>query len=349
MSIKVIDLHSEAKFDPAQLVRDGYTGVIFKGGQGQLADVPRVHPEWRGLAHGNGLDVGWYWIPDSRYAPEGQKAAIKSTFPTAYFDELGLWLDCEKPRIDMTDEQYHKTPFAGWPLVESLARGVMAYSGRLPQGIYTAPGAFKLIFTYYGCPKPVLDWFAQMLLWTAQYPWLYVPRVSRPSLYGSWRAWTFWQWREGPDVDLFNGGIEDYLALFPGGHPEQSEDDPAPIPPIGGNVTKGIAFRATNIKAMTAGQTPAVTQLQPGQAVYGILKGTATAGDLTAFDHFYKADGARVALGCQCKAFAGNLALSTEAEPEVTPTPTPDPGAPAAITGATVHMSDGTDVELAPK
>lgn len=224
---KVIDLYSGDAFDALKLKADGYSGVIFKGGQGTLCDVPRLHSTWRDLAHKAGLDVGWYWVVDSRYSPESQKAAIKGAFPTACFDELGMWLDVEKPYVNMTDAQYWQTTYAGWRTVESVAYGVQAHSGKLPKGIYTSPGMYALIFS--GCPQGVRDWFAaNMLLWTAQWPWIYIPGVSKPTLYGSWKSWTFWQYREGPDVDLFNGEQADYIALF-GGDIEPPEPEPEPV------------------------------------------------------------------------------------------------------------------------
>lgn len=81
-----------------------------------------------------------------------------------------------------------------------------------------------------------------------------------------------------------------------------------------------------------------------GEYVYGDLSSAGT--DLIGFTHYYNTAGGRVELGAVCKVSIGaNLTVTPEAEPTEPPPATTD----ATIIGATVHLSDGTDVELVVK
>jgi hypothetical protein len=75
--------------------------------------------------------------------------------------------------------------------------------GRQP-GIYTSPGAWRLIFG--ACPKATQDWFAQAPLWTAQYG------VTQPDMYGSWKSALMWQYQGEPDYSVFNGTDDEFAA-----------------------------------------------------------------------------------------------------------------------------------------
>lgn len=208
--IKLIDLYSGNSFSPGQLKMDGYSGIIFKAGQGSWADVPRYHLEWWKQAKDAGFLVGWYWLCDSRYHSSAHMDEINKFRLLEDIGELGFWIDVEKPRISMTEAEYWNTPFAGHANLIDFAY-LLTLTGIKP-GIYTGPGAYNLVCR--DAPKTAHDYLAQFDLWTAQYPYNYVDGVSKPDLYGSWKNWTFWQYREGPDVNIFNGTDEEFVARF---------------------------------------------------------------------------------------------------------------------------------------
>ena len=194
MTIQILDIFADNKFDADAEKATGTDGVIIKAGQGQYAEYFARKCNYIDECKRVGLPWGVYWVVDARYSPESQKAAIKAKFKTqADFGPLGMWLDCEKPTVFMTDWMYSKLPYAYYKPIESIAQMILQTYGKQP-GIYTSPGAWKLIFG--ACPKTDQDWFAQAPLWTAQYG------VKSPTLYGSWKAPLMWQYQESPDYSV---------------------------------------------------------------------------------------------------------------------------------------------------
>jgi GH25 family lysozyme M1 (1,4-beta-N-acetylmuramidase) len=238
-SVQIIDLYSGNNFDAAQIVAQGYGGVIFKAGQGGWADVPRYRGDWWRQAGQYGLLRGWYWLADSRYSAGYHLDEIRRWFPDplALNSELGFWVDIEKPRVSMTEADYRKTKYHGHRNVLELIAGLEAMGVR--PGVYTGPGAYGLVFENASFPAHNAAAFradgTQRDLWTAQYPWIYLPGVSRPSLYGSFKKWTFWQWREGPDVNIYNGTQDEFAAAY--GEP--------PLPPLPPDPPAGKRWRIT--------------------------------------------------------------------------------------------------------
>jgi hypothetical protein len=172
----------------------GADAYIIKAGQGTLEYDWRTHA---GRAMAEGKPFGLYWLCDSRYSPEGHKAAIKAAFPDGNFGALGLWLDIEKPRLDMTDDQYRATPYHGYKLVESVWRGVQAYTGIYP-GMYFAPGSWDLIMS--AAPATLqMEFAAGCECWIAHYT-----SAAQPSMRGMWPRWAMWQWRAEPDYNRVN-------------------------------------------------------------------------------------------------------------------------------------------------
>lgn len=211
--IKLIDFYSGNRFDLQAVKDDGFTGVIFKAGQGVLADVPRIHPEWQDEARDAGLKVGWYWVPDSRVEGSRQVEAIDEWLPD--FGELGLWMDAEKPKISWTYEEYWATRYAGQQTIYNIMVGVQQlgrswFPHGLP-GFYTNPDFWYNVF--HKLPIEIQDWYSQALLWTAQYPYVWTT-FSRPTMYGRWDKWTLWQYRGEPDIDIFNGTEEEFNNIF---------------------------------------------------------------------------------------------------------------------------------------
>jgi hypothetical protein len=171
----------------------GADGYILKAGQGQL------EYNWRPFANRaeqEGKPWGLYWVPDPRYSPESQKAAIKAAFPDGRFGVLGLWLDVEKPRLDMTDAAYRATPYPYYKPIKSIWDGIAAYCG-VHAGWYFSPGSWDLILS--GMPKTVQDEIsAKSDLWIAHH------YATVPTMRGSWVSWSLWQWRGEPDYNHVN-------------------------------------------------------------------------------------------------------------------------------------------------
>ena len=210
--IKLIDVYSgNDRTDFQQLVSEGYTGIIFKAGQGGWADVPRYKPDWYREAGEAGLLRGWYWLVDSRITLQNHKNELRNWLdPQTLNDELGFWVDVEKPRISMSDNEYRQTPYAGAQHVMNFC-GFLTGLGVRP-GIYTGPGAYHTVAG--GADQATHEYLAQFPLWTAQYPYVYIPYISKPTLFGAWKTWTFWQYREGPDVNIFNGTDDEFYSRF---------------------------------------------------------------------------------------------------------------------------------------
>jgi hypothetical protein len=298
--IKLLDTYSGGAFTPDKWKAEGYTGVIFKAGQGQWADVPRYHPEWWTRAKEAGLMTGWYWLADSRHKSADHITEMERVNLFADLGELGLWLDVEKPVISMTEAGYWSTKYAGYKNVIDLA--YLLKLKNIHFGIYTGPGAYELVFR--NAPKDAHDYIAQFDLWTAQYPYVFIAGISKPKLYGSWKTWTLWQYREGPDVNIFNGTDAEFFLYFDS---EPTTTPEIPEQPTGVFTLKGTAKALTNIKPMDGGATLAVMGV--GDYAYGD-KGTT---DLTGFTHYYRA-GLKIELGKPCKAYLGNLTLTNEPE-----------------------------------
>lgn len=215
MTLKVINLYSGNKFDPDQLARDGFSGVIFKLGQGEKKDLP---DGWWDRAGAAGLKRGGFWIKDARIRVSYEVEAWKRTVGELGCGDLGIWVDAEKPYTTCTDEAYLAMPYRGWHYLYDFCyalqqTGYSKFAEGLP-GMYTSPGAWKLICLP-SIPVASQAWFGKMLLWTAQYPLIYAEGKSKPLLYGAWNKWTLWQWRQGPDYNIFNGSDAEFATLFP--------------------------------------------------------------------------------------------------------------------------------------
>jgi hypothetical protein len=337
MTIKLIDLYSGNDFKPDKLIADGFTGVIFKGGQGGWADCPRYHSEWWKQAKDAGLLVGWYWLCDSRYH---STAHVREMNAWKIFDDvgqLGLWIDVEKPMIGMTEKEYWLTPYAGYKNVVDLVYLVNGDGKGVDVGIYTGPGAYELIMR--GAPITAHDYLGAHKLWTAQYPWVYVPGISKPKLYGSWFTWEFWQYQEGPDINIYNGTNEEFFAKYGGQVNPIPPEPPIVTPPIGGTMYKGIAKQApVNVKPMD-GSSP-LAQLQLGWYVYGDY--STTRSDIINVTAYYKGnEGAKISLSKPCKVIASALTIT---EVPITP-PVIPPDADDYYVRAVLIKPDGTSDE----
>lgn len=265
MTIKIIDTYSNGEFNPHAWVEDGYTGVIFKAGQGAWADVPRYHPAWWRQAKDAGLYVGWYWLCDSRRRSSEHIDEMNRFHLFDDLGELGLWVDVEKPIITMKEKDYWKTPFAGHQnLVDFMY--LLTLKDIMP-GIYTGPGAYELVTRR--ASRTSHEYLAQFDLWTAQYYDNYQPGISQPRLYGAWTEWEWWQWREGPDINIFSGSDFEFVEKY--GHPVPPTGQPPDQIPPGDNQMK---FKATSQFAMSIRSdhntfSPKLGTLPIGQPAYG--------------------------------------------------------------------------------
>ena len=233
MAIKFIDTYSNGEFNPIKWKLEGYIGVIMKGGQGMLANIPRTNPTWQKEAHDAGLLTGWYWVCDSRYKSADHVSAMEQCGMLKDLGELGLWIDVEKPQISMSEPMYWKTPYAGHRNLVDLV--YLLKLKKINPGIYTSPGMYALVCRDIG--QKDKDYLAQCPLWTAQYYSgikLLTPALDprKPRLYGSWTKWTYWQWMESPDVNIFNGTDEEFWAYINQTPYEPPAHDPVVIDPI---------------------------------------------------------------------------------------------------------------------
>lgn len=218
MSIQLLDIYSNNRVNFEQEKATGTDGIFLKGGQGEWPDVPRVHPEWFDQIDALDIPRGIYWQMDARISPEKHKAAIKRLFPDGNFGKLGLWLAVELPFYPLPDFMYWRFPYAGYKMIESVWRGVFAYTGKYP-GIYTSISKWNLIFG--ACPLSLQAEFAEeSKLWVAQY------KVAQPSKIGAWgEDYTFWQYTENPDYNVYKGTEAEFRFEFGIG-----ESAPAPLP-----------------------------------------------------------------------------------------------------------------------
>lgn len=214
--VKIIDQYSGGEFNATILAMEGFTGVVFKAGQGAWADVPRYKPTWWKEAKDAGLLRGWYWLVDSRIHSSDHIKEMDRVNLFSDFGELGLWLDVEKPVISWTEAQYRATPYAGVKNVIDVA--YLLDSRGINFGIYTGAGAYELVTR--GATQIQHDYLAKFPLWTAQYHIPFTPDESRIRLYGSWKKWTLWQWRESPDINIYNGEDEEFYKEFNQTKPE---------------------------------------------------------------------------------------------------------------------------------
>lgn len=208
--IRMLDVYSGNVWKPVEEKARGIRGVICKAGQGGFYSLPKT---FIADCEKNGLAWGLYWLIDSRFDSGYHMRAIKKNFPEMNFGPLGWWWDCEKPQISMKDGQYWKTKFSGNGLIESVINKFAGWTGT-PGGIYTSPGFAKLLgwnsilFKGTGLAKKLAD----MPLWIAQYN----DNVMQPDLFGLWTDWLWWQFKEGPDDNYFNGDEEKFKKILDG-------------------------------------------------------------------------------------------------------------------------------------
>ena len=208
--IRMLDIYSGNAWNPVEEKANGIRGVICKAGQGGFYSLPNT---FISQCENNGLAWGLYWLIDSRYDSGYHLRAIKRNFPDLNFGPLGWWWDCEKPNISMPDRLYRKTRYSGNGLIESVIDKFTGWSGK-PSGIYTSPGFAKLVgwnsVLFKG--RSFAKKLAEMPLWVAQYN----DFVMQPEMFGLWTDWLWWQFREGPDHNYFNGDEAKFQAILDG-------------------------------------------------------------------------------------------------------------------------------------
>ena len=240
--IRMLDVYAGNVWDPVQEKARGIRGVICKAGQGGFYSLP---PTFISDCENNGLDWGLYWLIDSRFDSGYHMRAIKQNCADLNFGPLGWWWDCEKPQVTMPDRVYWRTPYSGNGLLESVIDKFTGWSGK-SSGIYTSPGFAKLlswnsiVFKSRGFAKKL----AAMPLWVAQYN----DFVMQPDTFGLWTDWVWWQFREGPDDNYFNGDEERYQALLEGYEP------PPPQPPPANKYT-GTVVSGSGVNVRTGAST----------------------------------------------------------------------------------------------
>lgn len=208
--IRMLDVYAGNVWNPAEEKARGIRGVICKAGQGGFYSLPKT---FIADCENNGLAWGLYWLIDSRFDSGYHIRAIKRNVPEMNFGPLGWWWDCEKPKISMTDGQYWKTKFSGNGLIESVIGKFAGWTGT-SGGIYTSPGFAKLLGwnSIFFKGTELAKKLADMPLWIAQYN----DEVMQPDLFGLWTDWLWWQFKEGPDDNYFNGDEEKFQKILDG-------------------------------------------------------------------------------------------------------------------------------------
>lgn len=298
----------------------GVSGVIVKAGQGEVEY--RGWRDVRDMCLAEDLPWGTYWLPDARYAPDQQKAAIKRTFPDwESTGPLKLWLDCEKPLIKMLDGEYNKLPYKGYHLIDSICSMCLSYFGHFPH-IYTGPHAWDLITA----DAPTVwkqNVSTQSLLWQAQY------KVLAPDRINYWDRPFFWQFREGPDYSLCMVDDMDFINTFgvlPNPLPFTGDQD-APEGTIG-MADKLVVINRTNIKNFSTGTI--LGSAQPGWVIYGefVPTGSSNPTDIKFDGKLYDAADVNIVADWKqtCKvSINGGLKFFNVTNPHITPTPDPNP------------------------
>ena len=214
--IKILDCYSGNSHDFAEALNGTFSGIIFKAGQGDWLDVPSIKPDWWKIAGDKGLLRGWYWVCDSRYRSSKHVDKIKQWRDENNLDlnaELGLWSDVEYPYMSMTTAEYWKTPYAGHKNVVDFH--YLLETNGINAGLYSADGVYNEIMK--GASVADHDYLAKFRMWPANYPYIYIPGVSKPRMFGRWATWTIWQYHGNPDYSEFNGTEEQFYELFSGG------------------------------------------------------------------------------------------------------------------------------------
>jgi GH25 family lysozyme M1 (1,4-beta-N-acetylmuramidase) len=224
MTIQILDIYQGNKYDPGQEAATGTDAVLIKGGQGEYQDYEDHKCTYIDQTKQVNLPVGIFWQMDARYSPEKHKAAIKAFYDRHGFGELGLWLACEKPFYPCPDWLYSRMPYAFYKPIESVWRGIMDYTGKVP-GIYTSPGMWRLIFGQ--CPLVLQQEFAAKAnLWAAQY------QVAKPDRIGQWYSWWFWQYQAEPDYSIFSESDDIFRFLYGATNPAPAPEPPPVTPPV---------------------------------------------------------------------------------------------------------------------
>lgn len=266
--IKMLDVYSGNVWNPAEEKAKGTRGVICKAGQGGFYSLPS---SFISDCESNDLAWGLYWLIDSRFDSGYHMRAIKQSLADLNFGPLGLWWDCEKPKISMTERQYRRTPYAGNGLIESVIDKFVGWSGK-PSGIYTSPGFAKLLGwnSVFFKGREFARKLAAMPLWVAQYN----DFILKPNLFGLWTDWLWWQYREGPDYNYFNGDEAKFQALLDG-------YVPAPPPPPSEDKYTGtvVSNQGVNVRAGAGVSFNKVTSLPKHTEVVGTELKVVSAGE----------------------------------------------------------------------
>ena len=221
--IKIIDLYSGNPRDFTEALNGTFSGIIFKGGQGDWLDVPKIQPDWWKIAGDKGLLRGWYWVCDSRYHSSRHIDTINRWRDDWKIDlnaELGFWDDVEFPYISCTVEEYWRTQYAGHKNVVDFH--YLLEVNEIIAGLYSGD-VFNEIMK--NASSADLDYLAKFRMWPANYPYIYIPGVSKPRMFGHWKTWTFWQYHGNPDYSEFNGTDEEFSTLFGGTIPPQPPEE----------------------------------------------------------------------------------------------------------------------------
>jgi hypothetical protein len=234
MSIQILDVYWNNKFDIDVEKATGTDGIIFRAGWGRTSDMGRIK-QYLDRCDSIGMPWGLYWHVNGFYSPESHIEAIKNAIPDKNFGKLGFWLDCEKPFIGFPDRLYSTLPYGYYKPIEKIWRAVNDWCGIWP-GIYTNKGFWDLAFGK--IPTDIaIEMSVKSKLWVAQY------KTVQPSSFGFWITYFIWQYQGEPDYSIFNGTDEQWYEFInqpapePLPEPEPIPEEPPVIPPTSGTIT----------------------------------------------------------------------------------------------------------------
>lgn len=200
--------------------------MITKVGQGEVIDSA-FRPNWE-IYRGK-MARGSFYLIDSRVPPKPQADLYWANLKADPGEIPILWVDYEKPLVNMTDADYFRTPYAGWQALYVFIERLKGISGH-PVGIYSNWDMFNIA----GPKDPAQRAYFEALPFWDSHP------GSAPLLPAGFTHYVLWQDAfsdiNGLDTDVFNGSESDFAA-FTGGQIPAPSPAPAPGPaPVPGPV-----------------------------------------------------------------------------------------------------------------
>ena len=176
--------------DFKRMLQGGAKFVIIRAGQNRWEDN-EFKISWANAKQA-GIPRGSYWFYDSRVSPKEQ-AELWMKIMNGDLGELPLWCDFE--------DRYGGA-FGGWKHFYDFMEAVKSLAPNKEIGVYTNYYYWleHTIASPAGISNASLNYFKQYPLWVAAY------NNVGPNVPAPWDDWTFWQFTDNGDGDLY--GVE---------------------------------------------------------------------------------------------------------------------------------------------